>query len=269
MGFIARTFIFNDIPSEFFGLELGYTGNSTEGGGEASYDASSNVSLLTQKIYRNPKPLFFGVEQLPTLQFPLTMYSTNDGIDAQSYGEISSWLFGKQSYSVLRLCQNDMIDVFANAILIDPKIEKIGNLIRSITCTVVADAPWFWKTPKTSLYSWADTQAISDTINYYNSSQNNYYTYPSDLTITANSFGGSVTLTNVSDNNRQFILTLLANEVVQINCQTQTIDSSLVTYPVQGFNMKFLRFKKGMNVLTVSGNVLSISITSEIAAKVQ
>jgi len=52
-----------------------------------------------------------------------------------------------------------MIDVFANAILIDPKIEKIGNLIRSITCTVVADAPWFWKTPKTSLYSWADTQA--------------------------------------------------------------------------------------------------------------
>jgi len=73
MGFVAKTFIFNNIPSEFFGLELGYTGDSDEGGGEATYDTSSNSSLLTQKIYRNPRPLFFGVEQIPVLQFPLIM----------------------------------------------------------------------------------------------------------------------------------------------------------------------------------------------------
>ena len=268
MSFVAKDFIFRDIPSEFFNIHIGDSGSSGSGGGEASTDGSSNVTILSQKIYRNPTVLYFGAEQATVLSFPLSMYIEGEGLDAQSYSEVSSWLFGQQSYSKLRLCQNDLIDTYFDCFLVDPKVEKVGNLIRGITCTVVCSAPWGFKSPKTSLYSWADTQTITDTINYYNSSQNSYYTYPSNLVITANSFGGSISITNVSDNSRQFLLTVSGNEVVTINCQTQTISSTVETYPIQNFNMKFLRFKKGLNILNISGAVLSISITSEIASKV-
>jgi len=110
MGFVAKTFIFNNIPSEFFGLELGYTGDSDEGGGEATYDTSSNSSLLTQKYIGIPALIFRSGANSST-SVPLIMYSTNDGMDAQTYSEISSWLFGQQNYATLRMCQNDMIDV--------------------------------------------------------------------------------------------------------------------------------------------------------------
>lgn len=268
MSFIAKDFIFSGLPSEFFNVHLGSLGNSSSGGGESSTDGSNNVSVLTQKIYRRPVPLTFGSEQTPVTSFPLEMYVEGEGLDSQDYSRVSAWLFGQNQYEILRICQNDLIDTYWNAFLTDPKVTKVGNLIRGIECTVLADSPWAWKAPKTYLYSWANIQTITDTINYYNFSQNNHYTYPSNLVITANSFGGSVSIINTSDNNRQFLLTVSGGEVVTINCQTQTISSTIETFPIQNFNMKFLRFKKGLNVLTISGNVLSISITSEIAAKV-
>jgi phage-related protein len=268
MSFIAKDFIFAGIPSEMFNIHLGDIGSSGGGGGELSVDSSNNVTALTQKIYRNPVPLYFGVEQIPVLSLNLSMYVEGEGLDSQSYSQVSSWLFGANTYQTLRLCQNDLMDTFFLCLLINPKITKVGNYIRGIECTALCNAPWGWKNPKTSLYSWADIQTITDTINYHNSSANNYYTYPSSLILTANSFGGSISIINTSDNNRQFLLTVSGGEVVTMNCQTQTISSTIETYPIQNFNMKFLRFKKGLNVLTVSGNVLSISITSEIASKV-
>jgi hypothetical protein len=268
MSFIARDFIFNNIPSEFFNIHLGDIGSSGGTGGEISMDSSNNVSPLTQKIYRNPAPLYFGAEQIPVLSLNLSMYIDGEGLDAQDYSRVSAWLFGANNYQTLRLCQNDLIDTYFSCLLINPKITKIGNYIRGIECTAQCSAPWGFKTPKTYLYSWADTQTITDTINLFNESQNNYYTFPSSLVITANSFGGLVSIINTSDNNRQFLLTVSGGEVVTINCQTQTISSTIETYPIQNFNMKFLRFKKALNILDISGAVLSVSITSEVAAKV-
>ena len=74
MAFFGRTFIFNDVPSETYGLYLGQSGSS----GEDTNAAGTDVSLLTQKIYRRPVPLFYGAEQTPVLQFPMSMYTIND-----------------------------------------------------------------------------------------------------------------------------------------------------------------------------------------------
>ena len=72
--FLARTFIFDDIPSETYNLELGELGNS----GEATTSGSNNVELLTKKLFRRPVPLYYGAEQTPVLQFPLSAYSPED-----------------------------------------------------------------------------------------------------------------------------------------------------------------------------------------------
>jgi hypothetical protein len=267
MSFSAHTFIYNGVPSEFHRVFLGDIGNSTAGGGEATSDASNNSTVLSEKIFRRPTLFNYGVEMVAPLQFPLSMYVEGEGLDEREYSQVASWLFGNQNYKKLRICQNDLQEVFWNAVFIDGKKITAGNYVRGITATVSCDSPWGFLNPKTTLYSWDNVPSISDTINYINTSDNNYYTFPK-LVITANSFAGDVTITNVTDNNRQFILSMEANEVVEMDCSLQTIISTVSIYPIQNFNLKFLRFLPGLNQLTISGNILSLSVTSEIAVKV-
>jgi len=268
MGLIARTFIFDDTPSEVYNLYVGELGSTGGGGGESTIQGSSDVTLLVQKLYRRPIPLFFGTDQTPVLQFPFSAYCP-DSLDAPSYSEVSSWLFGQSEYKKLRFCQEDMAEYYFNCFLLNPQMVKVGNYIRSFNCNVVCDAPWAWSEPETHLYTYnANAYNNIDTIYFLNKSANNFYTYPTSVIITANIFGGSVSITNVTDNNRLFLLTLLPNEVATLNCDTQQITSTTSTYPLYNFNLNFLRFLKGFNTLSVSGNITSLSITYPIAVKV-
>ena len=268
MSFYARTFIFNGIPSEFFNLYLGDlldgTGSST---GIVSTDGSSNISLLTQKIYRRAAPLLYGVEQTPVLQFPFSVYCPDD-LQAPDYSDVASWLFGQQQYLKLRICQPDMADVYFNCFLADPQIVRVGNIIRGATFTVICDAPWGYRIPKTYNFSWADGVSVNDTKVLLNQSDNNFYTFPTNLVITANSIGGVINITNTSDENRVLSVTTTGGEIITMNCYDQTIESSLVSTPLDNFNLNWLRLKKGKNVLNITGNILSMTMTHEIAAKI-
>jgi phage-related protein len=263
MAFYAKNFIFNDIPSEFYNLYLG----TFNGEGENITTGSDNVNLLTQKLYRRPVPLFWGAEQTPVLTFPLSVYSTSE-ITAQGYSEIASWLFGQQNYKVLRICQNDMVDVYFNCFLTEPEIVREGNIIRGFTATVVCDSPWGWKEPKSYVYTCNVNYYTTGYIKFLNESANSFYTYPTEVKITANLFGGTVTITNTSDASRQSILTVLPNEVITINSDLQTISSDLITYPLYNFNLNFPRFIRGVNNLVVTGNLYKLEITSPVAVKI-
>ena len=265
MGFYARSFIFDGIPSEQFNLYLGTINDS----GESSTASGSDVQLLIQKLYRKPIPLFFGAEQTPCLQFPLSMYSP-DEITAGSFSEISTWLFGQMNYKKLRICQCDMSDIYFNCFLTAPQIFRAGNIIKGLSCTVVCDSPWGYREPVTLTYSYdPDVENHTDSISINNESANNFYTYPTNLTIMANIFGGSISITNAQDADRVFLLTLEPNEVVNINCDLQTISSNLVQYPLGGLTDKnFLRLIQGTNDLTMIGNIKLLSLTYPVATKI-
>jgi phage-related protein len=264
MAFYAKNFIFNGKPSEFYGLYLG----EFNGSGESMTAASSDVSLLTQKLFRKPVPLFWGAEQTPILSFNLSMYSEFE-IHTPDFSNIATWLFGQMNYKVLRVCQNDMIDTYFNCFLTAPQIVREGNMIRGLSATVLCDAPWGWREGKEYDYNWGDnTYQIDDTIILNNENSNNFYTYPTSLKIYANIFGGSVTITNTTDNNRAFILNLLPEEVVTLDCDHQFISSTLVQYPLINFNKNWLRFLQGTNNLTISGNISEIKISSPVAVKI-
>jgi phage-related protein len=129
--FYGKTFIFDGQPSEFYNLYLGELNGSGEG-----TTTAQDVTLLTQKVYRRPVPLLYGAEQTPVLSFPLSFYSP-DEITAESLSEISGWLFSQQNYKVLRICQNDMSDIYFNCFLTAPQITRVGNIIQAISCTVM------------------------------------------------------------------------------------------------------------------------------------
>jgi phage-related protein len=263
MGFIAKTFIFDGIPSESRNIFLGTINDSGE-----STTSGQDSSLLTQKLYRRPVPLYYGNEQVPVLSFPLSMYSP-DEISAPDLSEISAWLFSQQNYKKLIICQNDMLGMYANCFLTAPNIIRIGNMIQSISTTVVCDSPWFWGEDATYLYTYPDSYTINDEIVIFNNSANSFYTYPTNLIITANVFGGNCIITNVSDNNRIFQLVLASSEIATLNCDSQTILSTTIDYPLTNLiNTNWLRLLPGANLLTISGNISALSITFPVAIKV-
>lgn len=263
MSFYGRTFIFDDTPSEQYNLYVG----ELNGAGESTSNASNDVSVLTQKIYRKPIPLLLGVEQTPVLTFPFSAYCP-DELTAPSFSDVSSWLWGQQSYKKLRICQNDISDIYFNCFLTAPQIMRVGNIIQSFTTTVLCDSPFAWKQPKTNTYTYTG-YSISDTIAFLNESANVGYTYPTTLTIVSNAFGGDITIINETDSlTRSFYISLSANETITMDCDKQIMTSNVTTYPLVNFvDKNWLRFLRGFNTLTVVGNISSLSITIPIAVK--
>jgi hypothetical protein len=266
MAFSATSIIFNDTPSEFFNIYLGNLGDS----GEDIRPAGGDVSLLTQKIFRKPSPLFFGAEQQPVLSFPLNFYSP-DEIDAITFSKISGWLFGQQEYHRLYLCQNDMTDIYFNAFFTQPNIIRIGNIVRGFTTTAVCDSPFGWKSSGWIEY---DNIVKPQTIEYFNPSDDAFYTYPVGdygLWITFDALGGSGTITNVSDNNRILLLeNIFPNDDIWMEPALQKIESYGYNDPniLEKFNFNWLRFVRGHNTLIVDGNINYIGFEFPIAVKI-
>lgn len=264
MAFYAKSFIYDDKPSEFYNLYLG----ELDSGGITRTPTSNDVNILSQKIFRNPVPLFYGVEQIPVLQFPLSMYSTTE-ITTDMFSKISAWLFGRMSYRELRICQNDMTDVYFNAIMTSPQLIRIGNIIRGLSCTVTCDAPWGWKEEQEYSISYSGSYFINNTVYIFNKSDNNYYTYPSNFAVEANAYGGEISITNVTDNNREFLYTAVAYETVTLNCNTQRISSDSRQYPLNYFtNKKWFRMLPGFNEVKIEGYIKSLNMTNEVAVKI-
>jgi hypothetical protein len=143
----------------------------------------------------------------------------------------------------------------------------MGNVIQAFTTTVICDSPWAWKEPKNYTYNFGGGYSITSSIDFLNESANSFYTFPTTLTIVGNVFGGYVSIINTTDADRLFHLHLSPSETVTMNCDLQLISSDLVTHPLSNFNLNWLRFLRGINRLTVTGNVSSISVTSPVAVK--
>jgi len=258
MSFWGYTFVFDGVPSETYNLYI----STPEGGGLTEGAGSGDVELLTQTVFRNPKPYLLGVQQAPVLSFDIQVLSP-DELMMDDIRIIQSWMFGQQTYKKLQVVQYDMKPYYFNCFLTSPRIVKTGNKINGMSGTVVCDSPFAWEFEKTFTH---DTSNDSFTI--YNSSDDNYYTYPT-ITITMDSFGGDFTLTNTNDNSRVFeFIGLDADEVVTIDNERNIITSSTGLRRLSYFNKNWFRMIRGGNSISVSGNHAGFSIAYNPARKV-
>ena len=264
MPFSATTFIFDGTPSEFFNLYLG----ELDGDGVSSMPMSNDVSLITEKIFRRPVPFLYGAEQTPVLEFSISCYFPGF-MDSTYFSEVSAWLFGQQEYKELIMCQTDMTDVYFNCFLTSPQVSRVGNLIRGFTATVICDAPWGWKTSKTYTET---TTPTPYTFTIFNYSGDSYYTQPTSVVATFDNSGGSGSIYNDSDASRETALSsITANDVITMNSDLQTISASsgdTAMLSTTKFNYNWLRLVRGHNVLRVTGNIISIVISSPVAVKI-
>lgn len=263
MAFYASSFQFDGIPSETFGLLI----SEVDGSAVDSTMGSSNMDILSQRIYRRATPYFFGATPSENLSFDISATSLGDEIDADSFQAIQRWLFSPRTYRKLLIFQEDMQSVYFNCIFNNPKIIRIGNKISGFTATVNCDSPFAWNFPKTTTYTYTSPTIDSSVVFYNSSDDKDAYLYPS-MVITMNSFGGSVTITNSSDASRVFSITdLSAGEIITIDSSLQTLSSSTGLKRLSLFNKKFLRFVPGVNNLRLQGNFSSMAVTVKTVSK--
>jgi len=257
MSFWGSTFVFDSVPSETYNLYIAGMGDSYD-------NASNDIEIKTESIWRRPVVYTYGTQQSPVLQFGIS-FRTPVELTAPNSQLVQSWLFGKNEYKKLQIMQNDMQDMHFNCFLTSPQIVRVGNLIIGFDATAVCDAPWGWTFPKTYTYNYSGS--VIATLNHQNQSDYTGYTYP-QMTFTMNLYGGDLSIANASDNDREFSITDLdPNEIITIDNDLQILSSSGTTRRLSNFNKNWLRFVRGLNVLTVTGDIAQITFTYKQARK--
>ena len=255
MAFYGNSFIFNSVPSELYGLFI----RNIDASGINSSMGSSSMEIMEKKIFRRSSPYLLGMTAGPKLTFEFSAFAEEE-LDADQFSLVQKWLFSPRQYCRFAIDQIDMQSVYFNAIFNDPKIERVGNLIQGFSSTVECDSPFAYAYPQTTTYTYTASSVDSTEIYYNGSDDTGAYLTPK-LIITMNDFNGDISIINVEDNNRLFEFTsLLADEVLTINCGLQTISSSTGLKRLSHFNKNFLRLVPGKNTLQISGNVASISM---------
>jgi len=262
MAFSALKFIFNGIPSEMHSLNI-----SSDDSGESDTDMPGDVELVTEKLFRRTDEFLYGASIIAPLSFPVKFTTDNEELTSLDLQLIGKWLFGKKQYQTLQIIQPDMQDIFYDCFLLEPKIFRVGNIIRGVSCIVRNKSAWGFTSKKTFTYNYPGG-AFNETIIHNNSSDDSGYTNP-DLKITFDNFGGDFTWTNITDNNRVSSLTSMsANEVVTIKNGLQIITSSTGLKRLSNFNKNFFRLLSGKNEILLNGNVVEFELSYPLAKKI-
>lgn len=254
MGFYAKNFVYGGEVSESYNLQI-----ASSDVGTISSNGSGTVEIIQDFIFRKPVPYFYGVKYSSNLSFPVTFFSP-DEITALDASYIQKWLFGGLNYKDLAIAQPDMEGIYFKSIFTNPQIIRSGNLIRGFSGTCICDSQWVRTYPRTITYNYASAPSGSSIV-FYNNSHYEGYNKP-NISFTMNASGGDISIVNSSDSNREFEFTGLSPyEVVTVNCDLGIIKSDLGYRRLSNFNKNFMRFKDGLNNLTVTGNVSQLNIT--------
>lgn len=260
--FYGKSFIFNEISSEIFGLYV----NSIDDGSLAKINSSSSMTIYEEKIFRRPKPYSFGMTPSPRLTWDFSAFSEKE-IDANTFGLIMKWLTSPRQYKRFQISQIDSQPYYANVIFNNPTANKSGHIIQGISASLECDSPFTYSFPQTVDYTYTSS-VVTDTITFNNFSQDNGDYLKPILTIITNSSGGSIQITNVEDNNRTSLFTgLLPYEILTIDSDLETLVSNSGLLRLGNFNKKFLRLLPNKNTLKIQGNVSVLSITYQFASR--
>jgi len=302
MSFYAKNFIYDGQSSELYGLICA----STQGGGQTSSSAGSNISIIEEYVLRRETPYFYGVSFSEKLQFDIEFYSETY-IPRQKVSEIERWLFGS-GYKEFEIIQEDLDGIHYNCLFMNPSVVSSGNQVIGFTCTCVCDAPWAWGEEMTH----TKTNVVGNfTIN--NTSDNPRYTKPiltltfdsaydvfyvENISIVSDSYPfdnaeydyGLITaaatttydyglITNVTTDtydygtligftdNAMVFEDIENEEVITIDTDLRLITSNKESI-VSRFNGKYMYLLSGNNIINISDTLNKIEITYTPARKV-
>ena len=145
MAVMGLPFIFNDVPSEFYGCSIVFIeedpNKRTSGDGRTFTTIkplrSAKQSVLDVQV---DKPLTFGIEIV-----------FDNPVDIHTLTAVKSWLASPLGFRKLQVCSDLFDQYYWNCyITLNNDLIYAGGY-RGVTATVTCDAPWAWGMPR-SLY---------------------------------------------------------------------------------------------------------------------
>lgn len=261
MQYFGSEFIFNYKSSTDFDLRI----LDFETSGVQNSPAGAETTIVQKWVYRKQKPYHFGNIRNTPLEINLTVGSL-DPIAGYDRSEIETWLLGQNSYLPLQIVQEDLSNVYYNIIFDKAENVYVANMHQGVRLHGICDSPWAWEFPITITKTYV--APANESWNFYNSSDDNDYLYPI-IVFTTSGIGNSFSLTNTSDSNRIFSFTgISAGETITVDCNKQTIVSSTGLLRMPTFNKKFFRLIPGMNTITISGGISSMTMTYQNCRKI-
>ena len=255
MAFQGMTFIYGGISSDIYDLYIGGTDQKAI----TSANASTNTELVFESVNGRSKNFIYGVKQTDTtLEFKMNIFCLNE-LTRYDVHIIDAWLFSNATPKPLIIIQDDMTEFHYNAIFSKNKVlTHKGGVVYGFSCTVICDSAYAYDKEKTISYSISG----ETTIKFNNMSSGINYNYPK-IEFKITKANGQIIIKNESDNNRTFIMSNLSvNEIISIDEWFQ-IESSMGLNRLENCNKKWLRFKNGINILKVSGDISALKITHQ------
>ena len=264
MAFYGKSFLYDNIPSETYGL---YILDFETTGGLTESEAGGETEPIEEWIYRRSKSYHYGNIMNTPLEFDLSVASF-DPIPGYDRGKILQWLLGRGSFKKLQICEDDISNVYFNALCTSAKTIYVGNVQRGIKLHFRCDSPWAWEFPKTLTYNFTGNEIKNFTFDFYNSSEDGHYIYPI-IDFTLNSIGNGISIANLTTGDTAFTFTgIQPNENIVINNYLETIVSDTGLLRLNYFNKSWFRLIEGRNQIHVISGIGELKITTQFARKI-
>lgn len=253
MAFHGCEFVFDGVSCSEYGLMVYDFGSTKQS--DVSFPSAREPEV--DRVAGRYDSLFYGLEQSDPLEFTLVFGANMESIDANEAMDrpeierIAAWLTGHERWKWLSIVQDDMEGFRYKCVISNLKLITQGQMPWAFSCTVTCDSPYAYTYPIEKSFSVNGTKTV---VLHNRSSHNGFYKPKCEITINDS---GDFSVTNESDGKRTMAFSALPTGgavVISVDNQNQIItnDRSLNFYPY--FNMKFLRLRRGDNVLTLKGN---------------
>lgn len=261
MPLAGNYFTYNGISSRNYGLFFASVA------AEPSHKYGEAAAYHTACFSANGRRDILGVRYETPLEFEAEIVSETP-LDAETLREVGNWLFQSPNYAKLEIDSTDYEGIYFNCVLNQAEVYEYAAGGSYGACVLkalaICDAPWGWEEEKTKTYA---SSEIGSTMIFDNASDDRGYLYPKVI-FTTGETGGEAVLQNITDNSRQTrVLSLNPNETVTLTPEPKQILSSTGRSLYSSFNKNFPRFLPGENHFSVTGDVVTLSITYQNARK--
>ncbi len=250
--FDSYEFDFDGVSSSEYGLMICDIG----GRGQSDVSFANTASIIETRTARRIQPIHFGVKYHETpLQFKL-VFGSDEPFDRFDFENISLWLTGHQDYKWLSIHQPDLEHVEFRCIVKRLTPISVAWLPYAFEAEIVCDCPYAYGFPFENEYTISGETEIL----FRNESSVREYFKP-NISFLPGANVTSLSIINESDGGREFFIEYLPTARFFADNNNGIIRDANDEYNLyDGFNMNFLRFVQGDNVLRVVGDgILTIS----------
>lgn len=258
MSFIARSFIFDGIPSEEFNLVVANVGGKSQSPGTVG----SKLDIQEDRIPRRARGIHYGTVGNDPLSFPIVFSIAKDFsyFDRYDIARIAKWLTNHQQYKKLIICQDDTESVYYNCIITELTQIEAGGKTIGFEAIVTCDTPFAYRVvPDTFIQCSGDLSVVYRCL----SNTNDYYrpdmvieTESSDLTIENKTDGTVFSLSGMTNGKK--VITICGETLVMESSNGDNLyDCWNIDMPKRVF-----RALGGENLLSITG-ACTIKIKNE------